>query len=122
MDGDTRPRPRSEGRYETLYRLMIIAALAVIMVSLVGIASMTGLLPRVGDAHPHGEAIPDKPSDGNVRPGESQSAQKQLPLRTLPARYPSALAVCNGPATAARTVAVVPDFRSTRLRIACDAA
>jgi hypothetical protein len=101
---------------------MIIAALAVIMVSLVGIASMTGILPRVGDARPNTEAIPDKPVNERVQPDESQPAEKQLPLRALPARYPSALAVCSGPAASASTVAVVPDFRTARLRVACDAA
>ena len=98
MDGDTRPRPSSEGRYETLYRLMIIAALAVIMVSLVGIASMTGLLPRVGDGRPNTEAIPDRPSNEGVQPGEAQP-EKQ-PLRTLPAHFPRTLAVCNACADA----------------------
>ena len=122
MDGDTRPQPSSEGRYETLYRLMIIAALAVIMVSLVGIASMTGLLPRDGDARPHTEQAPAKPINNSVQPSESQQAETYSPLRTLPARYPSAVAICNGPAATVRTVAVVPDFRSARLRVACDAA
>ena len=122
MDGDTRPRPSSEGRYEILYRLMIIAALAVIMVSLVGIASMTGLLPRVSDARPNAEAIREKPASDAGRSGEPRPVEKHLPLRALPARYPSALAACNGPTAPPRTVAAITDFRFARLRAACDAA
>ena len=86
MDGNTRPRP-SLDRYELLFRLMVIAAIAVILVSLVGIASMTGLLPRVGDGRPNTEAIPDKRGNDAVRPEGAQPAGKQPSLRTLPVHH-----------------------------------
>ena len=86
MDGNTRPRP-SLDRYELLYRLMVIAAIAVILVSLVGIASMTGLLPRVSDGRPNTEAIPDKRGNDAVRREGAQPADGQPALRTVPVRY-----------------------------------
>lgn len=82
MDGDTRPRPSPEARYELLYRLLIIAAIAVIMVSLVGIASMTGLLPRVGEAKPNAEMI--RPRDEAARTDTGGTMQKQPSLRAVP--------------------------------------
>jgi hypothetical protein len=94
MDANTRPRP-SLDRYELLYRLMVIAAIAVILVSLVGIASMTGLLPRVGDGRPNSEAVPDKRSNDGARPDGSQPADKQL--RILPARHSGTALVQHGP-------------------------
>jgi hypothetical protein len=102
---------------------MIIAALAVIMVSLVGIASMTGVLPRVGDARSNSEAIHQQSVKDSASPSESGPAEKQQQLlRTLPTPYPSTLAACSRPAAPARTVAVISDYRFARLRVACDAA
>ena len=55
MDGNIRPRQSLESKYELLYRLMVIAAIAVILISLLGIASVTGLLARVGESKPDTE-------------------------------------------------------------------
>lgn len=55
MDGNIRPRQSLESKYELLYRLMVIAAIAVILISLIGIASVTGLLARAGESKPDAE-------------------------------------------------------------------
>lgn len=81
MDGNSTPRPSLESKYELLYRLMVIAAIAVIMVSLVGIASVTGLLSRVSDSRPNIETIPDKRGNDTERPGAAQPDEKHPPQR-----------------------------------------
>jgi len=49
-----------DGRNHPLYPLMLIAAISVIVLSLVGIASMTGLIPRSGTERPSTETRRDK--------------------------------------------------------------
>ena len=74
MDGNIRSRQSLESKYELLYRLMVIAAIAVILVSLVGIASVTGLLARVGDGKPDIEMRGnDAERPNRMQPGTTQS-------------------------------------------------
>ena len=98
MDGDTRPRPSPEARYELLYRLLVIAAIAVIMVSLVGIASMTGLLPRVGEAKPNAEVIRQRPNDDS-RQTDTAAPTDKPSLRAVPLRSAPWVVFC-GPCSA----------------------
>lgn len=94
MGADSRPRPNPETRYELLYRLMVIAAIAVIVVSLVGIASVTGLLPRVGVHKPNADAAPAKERSEARSPagGRTPHQHPRLERRSNERRY--AVAVC----------------------------
>jgi hypothetical protein len=92
MDADIEPRPSLESKYELLYRLMVIAAVAIILISLAGIASVTGLLPRLGDVSPKIEMRgndAERPNgaqseSGQSAPAATQGARSVVALRTLP--------------------------------------
>ena len=91
MDGNIRPRQSLESKYELLYRLMVIAAIAVIVISLIGIASVTGLLARVGESKPDAETrvneaerIHRVQSADTQRPVPAQAALNVAALRALP--------------------------------------
>jgi outer membrane lipoprotein SlyB len=66
------------GHHRLLYPLMVIAAISVIVLSLVGVASVTGLIPRGGSERPSTESIREQQQGAPGRPqGSDAPAGKQ---------------------------------------------
>ncbi len=82
-------------RGQWLYALMMIAATAVIVLSLLGIARMTGLMPRIGSGSHETETARDKQRGiPKERQDSAPDSQRPSPGSGPAARSPRRLADC----------------------------
>ena len=77
MQGNAPQDSLSGSSHRLLYALMVIAATAVILVSLLGIATMTGVIPRANDEKVGNEAIRNEPRSVPEQQGDGATAGKR---------------------------------------------
>jgi hypothetical protein len=77
MQGNAPQDSLSGSSHRLLYALMVIAATAVILVSLLGIATMTGVIPRADAEKVGNEAIRNEPRSVLGQQGDGAAAGKR---------------------------------------------